>query len=92
MIKGEYAEAIGPKGKFKKHRQLQRIAEYEKQEVPQQLRRGEGAARGGLSLFCLHTVTCDLTNKEESTHQLFVCYVANTNVSSTKTHLLGNDK
>ena len=31
MIKGEYAEAIGPKGQFKKHRQLRRIiAEYEK--------------------------------------------------------------
>ena len=30
MIKGEYAEAIGPKGQFKKHWQLRQIAEYER--------------------------------------------------------------
>ena len=33
MIKGEYAEAIGPKGQFKKLWQLRRIAEYEKERL-----------------------------------------------------------
>ena len=33
MIKGEYAETIGPKGQFKKLWQLRRIAEYEKERL-----------------------------------------------------------
>ena len=90
MIKGEYAETIGPKGQFKKHWQLRLIAEYEKflgncAAVKERL-----DARGGLSLFCLHTVTCDLINKEESTYH-YLCVTSQTN-TNVKHILLGNYK
>ena len=72
MIKGEYVEAIGPKGQFKKHRQLRRIAEYEKQEVSRQLHRGEGAARCSRRIIFVLPTYRDLTNKEEYTYHLCV--------------------
>ena len=43
-----------------------------------------------LSLFCLHTVTCDLTNKEESIYHLGV--TSQIQMSPQKHILLGNDK
>ena len=83
MIKGEYAEAIGPKDQFKKHWQLRQIAEYEKFF-------GNCAA---VEERLEADYTCDLTNKEESTYHLCVTSVTSQIQMSPQKHiLLGNDK
>ena len=81
MIKGEYAETIGPKGQFKKHWQLRLIAEYEKFL-------GNCAA---VEERLEADYTCDL--KEESTYHLCVTSVTSQIQMSPQKHiLLGNYK